>query len=85
MAVGYAFPLCYLLWSLRYGPFAPPNPWRAAGLEWQTTSPPPTDNFDETPTVSGDPYDYQAIDRAVAADAATAGATTMTTDGGGAA
>ena len=26
-----------------------PNPWKATGLEWQTPSPPPRDNFDETP------------------------------------
>jgi hypothetical protein len=42
LAVGYALPLTYLIWSLAYGPIAPPNPWRAAGLEWQTPSPPPT-------------------------------------------
>ena len=45
LAVGYFFPLTYLLWSLRYGKIAPPNPWRATGLEWQTSSPPPTENF----------------------------------------
>ena len=28
------------------------NPWGAPGLEWQTTSPPPTFNFDETPVVT---------------------------------
>ena len=27
-------------------------------LEWQTPSPPPTDNFDETPVVTEEPYDY---------------------------
>src|SRR5205814_5214574 len=42
MAVGYALPLFYLTWSLRYGKPAPKNPWCAAGLEWTTTSPPPT-------------------------------------------
>src|ERR1700693_6416715 len=35
LAVGYFFPLTYLLWSLRWGKIAPSNPWRAAGLEWQ--------------------------------------------------
>ena len=46
LAVGYLLPLVYLLWSLRYGRVAGPNPWHATGLEWQTPSPPPTDNFD---------------------------------------
>ena len=42
---------------------ASPNPHRAAGLEWQTTSPPPTENFAETPVVVDEAYDYQRIDR----------------------
>ena len=45
--VGYLLPLIYLLWSLRYGKRAGPNPWDATGLEWQTPSPPPPHNFDE--------------------------------------
>src|SRR3982750_2725570 len=58
LAVGYALPLVYLFLSLRYGPKAGPNPWRATGLEWQTDSPPPPHNFEETPVVIRDPYDY---------------------------
>ena len=58
LAVGYALPLIYLIWSLRYGRVAGMNPWRATGLEWQTPSPPPTDNFEETPIVTREPYDY---------------------------
>jgi cytochrome c oxidase subunit 1 len=58
LAVGYALPLFYLLWSLRYGKEAGPNPWGATGLEWQTASPPPTDNFAETPVVTCGPYEY---------------------------
>ena len=45
LAVGYVLPLCYLLYSLRYGKRAGSNPWQATGLEWQTPSPPPRDNF----------------------------------------
>jgi cytochrome c oxidase subunit 1 len=63
LAVGYILPLIYLLWSLRYGRVAGPNPWRATGLEWQTTSPPPPHNFEETPTVTKQPYDYPEVDR----------------------
>ena len=58
LAVGYVLPLVYLIWSLRYGEVAGRNPWRATGLEWQTPSPPPTDNFEEPPVVEHDPYDY---------------------------
>jgi cytochrome c oxidase subunit I len=58
LAVGYLLPLIYLLGSLRAGKLAGPNPWDATGLEWQTSSPPPKDNFLETPVVTSPPYDY---------------------------
>jgi cytochrome c oxidase subunit 1 len=60
LAVGYIIPLVYFLWSLRYGKIAGPNPWRATGLEWQTSSPPPTENFLETPVVTEEAYNYSA-------------------------
>ncbi len=59
LAVGYVLPMIYFLWSLRYGEPAPPNPWNAVGLEWMTPSPPPTHNFDETPIVTWEAYDYE--------------------------
>jgi cytochrome c oxidase subunit 1 len=58
LGVGYAIPLVYLVWSMRYGQRVGGNPWGAKGLEWQTTSPPPTFNFDETPIVREEAYDY---------------------------
>jgi cytochrome c oxidase subunit 1 len=58
LAVGYLLPALYLAWSLRYGPKAGPNPWHAKGLEWQTASPPPTENFPEVPVVTEEAYDY---------------------------
>ena len=58
LAVGYLLPLAYLLWSLRYGRVAGPNPWQATGLEWTTLSPPPRDNFETTPIVTEEPYNY---------------------------
>jgi cytochrome c oxidase subunit 1 len=60
LGVGYILPLCYLLWSCRYGPRADTNPWRATGLEWKTASPPPVHNFERTPVVTWRPYDYEA-------------------------
>ena len=59
LAVGYILPLVYLLLSLRYGPIAGPNPWGATGLEWTIPSPPTTHNFDETPIVTEEPYEYE--------------------------
>jgi cytochrome c oxidase subunit I len=61
LGAGYLLPLFYLTWSWRYGPKAPPNPWRATGLEWQTPSPPPVENFEETPVVNYEAYDYEAL------------------------
>jgi cytochrome c oxidase subunit 1 len=58
LGVGYLLPLCYLIWSLRYGARAGNNPWYATGLEWTTPSPPPTENFTETPVVTEDAYAY---------------------------
>jgi cytochrome c oxidase subunit 1 len=58
LAVGYVLPLGYFLWSLGYARHAGPNPWGATGLEWQTPSPPPTDNFAETPVVVQPPYTF---------------------------
>jgi cytochrome c oxidase subunit 1 len=61
LAVGYLLPMVYFLWSMRYGPPAPANPWNAAGLEWQTSSPPPTYNFDEQPIVTTEAYNYHEL------------------------
>jgi cytochrome c oxidase subunit I len=59
LAVGYLLPLIYLIWSLRYGAIAGMNPWKAKGLEWQTPSPPPTDNFEATSIVVHEAYAYE--------------------------
>jgi len=61
LAAGYIMPLIYFIWSLRYGPIAEDNPWGATGLEWKTASPPPTHNFEETPVVRHEAYDYAAL------------------------
>jgi cytochrome c oxidase subunit 1 len=61
LAIGYVMPLCYLLWSLKYGAPAPKNPWVATGLEWEVASPPPPSNFDKTPIVTEGPYRYDLM------------------------
>jgi cytochrome c oxidase subunit 1 len=58
LAIGFIIPLFYLAYSLKYGPLAGDNPWGAVGLEWNTTSPPPTENFPVTPIVTWEAYEY---------------------------
>jgi cytochrome c oxidase subunit 1 len=58
LALGYALPMAYFLWSLKWGERAPANPWGAKGLEWETTSPPPTDNFEVQPVVTQPAYAF---------------------------
>jgi cytochrome c oxidase subunit I len=38
------------------------NPWQSRGLEWQTSSPPPFENFRHIPVVLSDPYEYGVKD-----------------------
>ncbi|MES2788668.1 MAG: cbb3-type cytochrome c oxidase subunit I [Planctomycetota bacterium] len=58
LGVGYFFPMTYLIWSIFYGPVAPDNPFGHTGLEWQTPSPPPTENFAEIPIVTEEAYNF---------------------------
>ncbi len=58
LGVGYILPLLYLIPSLWFGKPAGRNPWHATGLEWQTASPPPTENFETSPIVVRPPYQY---------------------------
>jgi len=61
LGLGYLLPVIYLLWSLKRGAVAGPNPWGASGLEWQMASPPPTENFAEVPIVDSEPYEYEHV------------------------
>jgi len=58
LGFAYLFPMAYLIWSLKYGKDAPPNPWGATGLEWQIPSPPIVENFETTPIVTEPAYAY---------------------------
>ena len=62
LAVGYLMPMIYFIWSLRYGAGgAAPIRGAPPGLEWKTPSPPPLHNFDETPVVTHEAYDYSTV------------------------
>ncbi|MGE3840984.1 MAG: cbb3-type cytochrome c oxidase subunit I [Vicinamibacterales bacterium] len=58
LALGYLMPGIYFTWSLFKGAPAPANPWGATGLEWETPSPPPLENFPVTPVVTQPAYAY---------------------------
>ncbi len=58
--IGFLITVFCLMSSIFRGRKAPANPWGAATLEFRTTSPPPTGNFDVTPVVD-DPYDFDVL------------------------
>jgi cytochrome c oxidase subunit I len=58
LGLGYMLPVIYFIYSLSRGEAAGANPWQATGLEWKTSSPPPTENFAVIPTVTTEPYEY---------------------------
>ena len=58
LALGFLIMAVYLIYSLFKGPKAEANPWGGLTLEWTTSSPPPTENFAETPILTHGPYDY---------------------------
>lgn len=58
LGAGYLIMAGYMIWSLFHGKRAPANPWDARGLEWETLSPPPTENFLTTPVVTQEAYAY---------------------------
>jgi len=56
--LGLAVMVHNLVVSSRKGAVAGNNPWRAETLEWMVPSPPPEDNFVETPRVVGQPHQF---------------------------
>ncbi len=58
LGVGMTMPVVYLLHSLVWGKDAGPNPWLLPGLEWRIPSPPPTENFEKTPIVTWEAYEF---------------------------
>ena len=60
LGLGFLIIAGYLVHSLFRGAPAAANPWGSATLEWETTSPPPPQNFDYE-MYAGDPYDLEAL------------------------
>jgi cytochrome c oxidase subunit 1 len=54
-----ALPFLYnAIVSWAKGPKASANPWRSLTMEWETSSPPPEHNFEQTPVFKHWPYDF---------------------------
>ena len=60
LGLGFFIMAGYLIHSLFRGERASANPWGAATLEWETSSPPPANNFDRE-LIAGDPYDLESL------------------------
>jgi cytochrome c oxidase subunit I len=58
LATGFVMMAIYLVHAIFRGRPAGDNPWGALGLEWTTSSPPPVENFKETPVLTHGIYDY---------------------------
>lgn len=59
IGAGFLFAAYYLFQGMRKGAKAPANPWNALTLEWQSPSPPPTENFEKDPVVHEGFYEYR--------------------------
>ncbi|MEP6652329.1 MAG: cbb3-type cytochrome c oxidase subunit I [Myxococcales bacterium] len=59
LAFGFVIILIYLIWALKHGEIAGPNPWNSKGYEWRTSSPPIKENFEHTLDYPEDPHMYQ--------------------------
>jgi len=51
IALSVAVTVIGIVYALRHGAKAGPDPWKANTLEWFTPSPPPENNFDVIPRV----------------------------------
>jgi len=57
IAMGFILAFSALIQGMFKGPKAGDNPWGAKTLEWQTSSPPPHENFSQTPQVTKEVYE----------------------------
>lgn len=60
LALGLIIAFAVLVLALRKREYdAPDNPWGSRTMEWETTSPPITHNFESQPVLRHGPYDYR--------------------------
>ncbi|MEO5968632.1 MAG: cytochrome c oxidase subunit I [Bdellovibrionia bacterium] len=59
IGLGFIYAAIYFYKAMKNGKKAGANPWGGLTLEWQTSSPPPFENFHETPVVKAWPYEYR--------------------------
>jgi len=59
LAAGLFLTAAYLLASFRQPKGMTANPWGGRSLEWETSSPPTTHNFEGQPVLQHGPYDYR--------------------------
>jgi cytochrome c oxidase subunit 1 len=59
IGTGFLIALGVIIHGMLRGKIAGDNPWGGKTLEWQTASPPPTENFLKQPTVNAGPYEYR--------------------------
>ncbi|MRG95508.1 cytochrome c oxidase subunit I [Polyangium spumosum] len=64
LGTGFLITFICLARSLKNGAPAPANPWDSTTLEWQTQSPPITENFEKAPIVTLDAYERPAEETA---------------------
>ncbi|MBD3169899.1 MAG: cytochrome c oxidase subunit I [candidate division Zixibacteria bacterium] len=61
LGLGFLIAFIYLFYAAFKGRPAGRNPWGALTFEWETPSPPPTENFDKDPVLRHEPYDYDKV------------------------
>jgi cytochrome c oxidase subunit 1 len=61
LGAGFVIMAIYLIHAIFKGEPAGPNPWGALTMEWETSSPPPPQNFLEEPKFEHGPYDYDKV------------------------
>ncbi len=61
LGAGLLLVLIYLLVSIFKGRPTGNNPWGSLSYEWETTSPPPPENFTTPPALTHGPYDYDRV------------------------
>ena len=61
LGAGLLLTAIYLIHAVYKGKPAGNNPWGALTLEWTTSSPPPHNNFEKSPTAHYGPYDFDKI------------------------